>query len=460
MLLCEGLASWVSMSNQSRVFIGFCCFLAIFPITLHAYEYGPDPRYTAAPGDNPTACVNSGCHQGIVNSGPGGIQIIVPNGTTYTPGQPMTISVKITDATKVKYGFEMTARLSSDLANGQAGDFSTGSDGFTQVICDDASTKQNGKLCPAQFPVQFIEHTLAGYESSTRGGYTYTFTWTPPAASAGNVVLYAAGNAGPGDPPVQTSTNVYTAKVTLTPGSAAAQPTITQNGVVPIFSTSTNIESGSWISIYGSNFASTTTVWNGNFPQSLGGVTVTIDNQPAYIWFVGPNQINVQVPDDSNTGTVNVVVQNAAGSATSSAVLSQFGPTFSLLDGTHPAGVIPTPGGAYGNGTYDLVGPTGAFSFNTRPVKKGETVELFGTGFGPTTPVVHAGQVFSGAVPANTPVSLIIGGVTQTLTAYEVGAGLYQINVTIPANVASGDIALQATVGGLETPATVRITVQ
>jgi uncharacterized protein (TIGR03437 family) len=436
--------------------------IAIIPLFAHAYEYGPDPRYTGAPGDNKTACVSSGCHQGVVNSGSGSVKIIVPNGTTYTPGQPMTISVQITDSTKVKYGFEMTARLSSNTSGGQAGDFTTGSDGHTQVLCDDASTKQNGKLCSAQFPVQFIEHTLAGYEASTKGGYTYTFTWTPPAASAGSVILYAAGNAGPGDPPVSTPTNVYTTNITLTPGSSAAAPTITANGVVPVFSSSTNIESGSWISIYGNNLASATTIWNGDFPTNLGGVTVSIDNKPAYIWFVGATQINVQVPDDTNTGTVNVVVTNSAGSATSTAVLSQFGPTFSLLDATHPAGVIPTPGGtgAYGGGTYDLVGPSGAFSYNTRPVKKGETVELFGTGFGPTNPAVPAGKVFSGAAPATNPVSLNIGGVTQTLTAYEVGAGLYQINVTIPSNVASGDMVLQGTVGGLQTPSTVRLTVQ
>jgi uncharacterized protein (TIGR03437 family) len=435
--------------------------LAVAPFVAQAYEYGPDPRYTAAPGDNKTACVNSGCHVGVVNSGTGGVKIILPAGSTYTPGQAMTVSVQITDSTKVKFGFQMTARLASDAANGQAGDFTTGADGFTQVLCDDGSSKSNGKLCSSQFPVQFIEHTLQGYEASTRGGYTFTFTWTPPAASAGNVTLYAAGNAGPGDPPQPTPTNVYTTSVTLTPGSTSAAPTITSNGVVPIFSTSTSIEPGSWISIFGTNFGGPAT-WNGDFPITLGGVSITIDGKPAYIWFVGATQINVQVPDDNNTGTVNVVVTTAAGSATSTATLSQFSPTFSLLDATHPAGVLLTPSGsgAYGGGTYDLLGPGGAFSFNTRPVRKGEVVELFGTGFGPTNPTVPAGKAFSGAAPTTNQVTVTVGGVAQTLTAYEVGAGLYQLNVPVPSNVASGDIPLQASVGGLQTPGTVRITVQ
>ncbi|HEX4275423.1 MAG TPA: hypothetical protein VHZ74_08725 [Bryobacteraceae bacterium] len=40
------------------------------------------------------------------------------------------------------------------------------------------------------------------------------------------------------------------------------------------------------------------------------------------------------------------------------------------------------------------------------------------------------------------------------------GAGLYQVKVTIPANVERGDIPVVATAAGLRTPSTVMITVQ
>jgi uncharacterized protein (TIGR03437 family) len=339
--------------------------------------------------------------------------------------------------------------------NTQAGDLNP-SDSTTQVICSAGQLKGSG--CPASGNLQFIEQTDPKTGS---GSGTFTFKWTPPATAVGTIVLYSAGNAANGDGN-SSGDHIYSTNVQLTPTTASNVPTINTNGVVPIYSTSTTIEPGSWISIYGNNLASGTTVWNGDFPTDLGGVNVSIDNKPAHIWFVSPTQINVQVPDDSNTGAVPVVVTTGAGSATSTATLSQFGPTFCVLDGTHVTGIIITPSGsgAYAGGAYDIVGP-GTLSFSTRPAKKGDVVELFGTGFGPTNPVVPAGHALSIPAPKTVQqVSVTIGGVSQTVDAYIVAAGLYQMNVTIPQNVASGDLPLRATAGGSQTPSTVLISVQ
>jgi uncharacterized protein (TIGR03437 family) len=40
------------------------------------------------------------------------------------------------------------------------------------------------------------------------------------------------------------------------------------------------------------------------------------------------------------------------------------------------------------------------------------------------------------------------------------GAGLYQINLTVPAGLGTGDVPLLATVGGAQTPSTVVISLQ
>jgi uncharacterized protein (TIGR03437 family) len=178
-------------------------------------------------------------------------------------------------------------------------------------------------------------------------------------------------------------------------------------------------------------------------------------NKQAYLWYVSPTQINLQVPDDTATGTVSVAVNTALGTATSTVTMAPYGPSFSLLgDGKHVAGQIATPNGtgAYDGGAYDLVGPSNTFSFVTRPVKAGETLTFYGVGFGPTTPNVPAGQIFAGSASTTSPLTITIGGIRASVVYSGITeAGLYQFNLTVPPNTGSGDQALQATVNGVRT---------
>ena len=192
-------------------------------------------------------------------------------------------------------------------------------------------------------------------------------------------------------------------------------------------------------------------------------MSVTVDGKPAFLWYVSPTQINLQAPVDANTGPVSVVLRYGQFTATSTVTLAAAGPSLSLLgDGVHVAGEIPTPngGGAYGSGTYDLVGPSGAFSFNTRPVIPGEVLVLFGVGFGATNPSIPAGQPYSGSAPTVNPVTFTIGGISAPVSyAGMTESGLYQFNLTVPAT-ASGDQPIQAQVDGVTTPTGPLVTVQ
>ena len=162
-----------------------------------------------------------------------------------------------------------------------------------------------------------------------------------------------------------------------------AIPTIATGGIVP-----GTIQPGEWVSIYGTNLAIGTANWTGNFPISLGGTTVTIGGKAAYLSFVSAGQIDLQVPNVTATGAVPVVVTTANGTATSTVTLTQFSPSFFLLDGKHVAGII-----LRANGAYDILGPTGtSLGYPTVAAKAGDFVELYGTGFGPTNPPVAAGQ--------------------------------------------------------------------
>jgi uncharacterized protein (TIGR03437 family) len=232
-------------------------------------------------------------------------------------------------------------------------------------------------------------------------------------------------------------------------------PIISPNGVVPVYGTVNMIQPGSWVSIYGFNLASGTAEWSGDFPQSLGGTSVTINGKPAYLSFVNPNQINLQAPDDSTTGPVSVVVTTGAGQATSTVTLNPYSPSFELLDTLHVAAIIvrSNGGGAYGNGAYDILGPDGdCLGYPTVSALPGDLVELFGVGFGPTNPVVHAGGPFSGSAPIINNLNLYINN--TIVTPVYVGmsaAGMYQINVIVPPGLGQGDVPIQAWVGGYST---------
>jgi uncharacterized protein (TIGR03437 family) len=234
-------------------------------------------------------------------------------------------------------------------------------------------------------------------------------------------------------------------------------PLIRPGGVVPVASPVGTIQAGEWVSIYGSNLASGTANWTGNFPTSLAGTSVTIDGKPAFLSYVSPAQINLQAPADPATGTVSVAVMTEFGSATSNVALAQFAPSFFLLDAKHVAGII-----LRADGSYDIIGPTGtSLGYPTVAAKAGDTIALFGTGFGPTNPSVAPGQGFSEAAPTTNSVTLRINNVSITPTfAGLSGAGLYQINLTIPPGLSTGDVSVQATVGGVQTPSGVVISLQ
>jgi uncharacterized protein (TIGR03437 family) len=237
---------------------------------------------------------------------------------------------------------------------------------------------------------------------------------------------------------------------------SANAPVITQGGVVPVYSTVTTIQPGSWISIYGTNLAASPQVWNGDFPTTLGNVSVTIDGKPGYLWFVSPTQINVQAPDDTATGSVTVVVTTPTGSVTSTVTLAPASPSLSLLDASHVAALTPNAAGG-----YDIVGPVGAFAYATHPVAAGDALILYGVGFGPTNPAVSAGQPFNSAAPTVNPVTVTIGGVQAPVVfSGIVGAGLYQINVTVPAGLTPGDQQVRATVSGVQTIAGPAVTIR
>jgi uncharacterized protein (TIGR03437 family) len=288
---------------------------------------------------------------------------------------------------------------------------------------------------------------------NTSGVKTITVRYNGSVNYDGTIVYAASG--------AQAS---HTVSAAPPPSINSGPPSINSGGIVPVGSSVSTIQPGEWVSIYGTNLASSTVSWNGNFPTSLGGTSVTVNGKSAYLSFVSPGQVNLQAPNDTATGTVPVVVTTTGGNATSTVTLSPFGPSFLLLDAKHVAGIIVRSNGtgAYGGGTYDIIGPTGvSLGYRTVAAQARDTVALFAVGLGPTDPLVPAGRVFAGAAPTTNPVMLHINSVSVTPTFSGLaGAGLYQLNVAVPPGLGAGDVPLQANVAGVQTQSGVVISLR
>ena len=421
--------------------------LFLVPIAANAYVNGADPLMSGAPGDS----VCSSCHGG--GGGPaarGNVIISTSGGEFYVPGVKQKITVLVTDTTARRFGFQISARQAKNPSAAQAGSFNS-IDGNTQSICQD----RRPVPCTTAAQFQFVTHTLAG----TIGTGKFEFEWTPPPTDTGAVVFYAAGNGANGDG-TDRGDHIYTTSLLIASNKPQINPT---RGVVNGASFLPGIASNSWITITGINLASTTRVWTaaelggGKLPTSLDGVGVSVNNKPAYVYFISPTQINAIAPSDTAVGPVDVTVtSNNSTSDFAIANLQTFSPALFTFDGTYAAA-------AHANNA--LLGKAGLFPSAptaTTPAKPGEVIVLYGSGFGPTEPQIPAGQLTDKVALIKSDLSLTIGNLSaKILFAGLVPpfAQLYQINVEVPASLAAGDHAVVARIGGQTSAAAVKITV-
>jgi len=353
--------------------------------------------------------------------------------------------VQVSDPDQRRWGFEATARLNSNPENGQAGDL-TPVDNFTQVICEDNAPK------PCATGVMFITHTAVGSRNGTPNGATFQFDWTPPATNAGPVTFYVAGNAanGNGSP---TGDQIYTSSVQLTAAIPAAPSVSAANVVSSATSLAGPVAPNSWVTIFGSNLSATTRAWsasdfvNGTMPFSLDGVSVMVNLFGAprltCIGYVSPTQINFLLPPDTSITAATVQVRNPAGMSTAVPITIQANaPQLFSIDGKNVLGT-------HANGA--LLGKAGLVpSATTSPAAPGETIVIYGTGMGATTPALVPAQLPAEAAPLATLPVVTIGGANATVLSAVVPAGtagVYQINVQVPAATANGDQQVVVQVG-------------
>jgi len=226
-------------------------------------------------------------------------------------------------------------------------------------------------------------------------------------------------------------------------GRARLVPTIETNGVVNAASlrTGQGLAPGSYISIFGRGLAGATRVFSTPYlPLSLAGVSVSFDvparklSLPGRISYVSDGQINLQVPWELQ-GLNSAIMKVSIGESSSAlwdVPLNDYSPAF--FEYTEPSSGRSLVAGLDENNK--LIGTGNA-------VRRGRPAQLYVNGLGPVDNPPPSGEPSPASPLARTrmmPTVTIGGREAQVsfsgLAPYFVG--LYQVNVTVPAEAPAG----------------------
>lgn len=180
---------------------------------------------------------------------------------------------------------------------------------------------------------------------------------------------------------------------------------------------------------------------DGVAPTSLSGVRVLVNGRESFISFIGRaedlgttlDQINFVAPDDDALGPVSIEVfqgdQMVAASVVNRGPLSPGLFAFGVFEGV----TLPAAVSALG----EFIAPVGFFAgLDTRPARSGETILMFGTGFGATEPSIPAGQIVTqlSQIPTDE-IMITIGGLPAIVQFAGLApnlTGLHQFNLVVP----------------------------
>ena len=120
---------------------------------------------------------------------------------------------------------------------------------------------------------------------------------------------------------------------------------------------------------------------------------LTVGGQSAFVYYVSPGQVDVQVPSNVATGAQDVIVTTADGASVARSI---------TIDSAEPGLLAPASflvGGKqyvvalYSDGTTYVLPPGAVAGITAQRAKPGDNITLYGIGVGPVIPDIPAGQV-------------------------------------------------------------------
>ena len=234
-------------------------------------------------------------------------------------------------------------------------------------------------------------------------------------------------------------------------GFARRPPDIPAGGIVNAASQKlgAGIAPGSYISIYGTDLATTSAVFATPYlPIALSAVSVSFDaangSYPGRIHFVSPGQVNVFVPWEL-AGQTSVQIK----------VIWTF-------DTNYWTGLVTVPVTPYSPGVFAITDANGAVINAANPIKRGGGIVIYSNGLGPVDQQPPTGEASPPAALISTQASptVSIGGSSAPLyfSGLTPGSiGLYQVNVTVAPDTPTGSQTLTLSIGGQSVSVTVPV---
>jgi len=277
--------------------------------------------------------------------------------------------------------------------------------------------------------------TYGSGSTSNHGSNSFTRTVAP--LPAGNVVTLS------------------TSGLTMLASSYPAGATPVISGIVSAADGSKPVAPGGLVSIYGQNM-SAASLADSALPLStgLGNSCIGVNGTPIPLLYMSATQINAQLPFNA-TDNATLTIHSPGGLSNNySMTIQPTAPSVFMGGVAGPETGLPI---IVRDDNGQLVTPT-------NPVHPKDTLTIYVTGMGGTTPAIQTGQ----AAPAN-PLSwasvapvITLGGATLSIGYAGLApgeVGVYQINATVPSSVVSTGLAmpLVITQGGGSTTVNVRV---
>lgn len=419
------------------------------------------------------------CHRGATLDSPSATVEILVDGSPaseygYTPGETVSLVMNFTDTEAVRLGFLVLTRSGTPVSPDSEIICGTGGTMAPGTSADGATVKvRNGTFFtrkPEPCEDLWDDFWWATHTRPTNGtSASWEVAWTFPAEDVGPITVVFMGNGGDG---IGTSgDNILTKVLTVQSAAPAEPPAITGGGDVlaglGVENETAQGAPGAIASLIGTDFVSSGLTSSSTLDDS-GTLTTVVDGtcveiggmHRAPLLQVSPEKVTFQIPSDVGVGDSNVKVIRDCGTddATESnsldftiaavrPVILQFSDDTSGLAALRP--------------NLSLVAASGAIEGRrTRPAVPGDSVSLFGTGFGPVDPAYAAGEVASELRSLETTGLRVMLGETELDAANVLYAGaapffagVHQLILQIPENASTGSQSFSVLVDGVQSPA-------